>query len=210
MQKITLRYRTRKGKTKNTPQEVPPATSSNAVLHPPPITSSACDDNGLSQPLMVTSWVRDSCFQKTLLDGGSLVELINRKLVMKMRPRHKIFSDSRIKVSLANDSVMVLSEYFKIPVNVQEVEAMIRAWLLDVGVYDLLLGIPSMRRVNCTQIYGEGKVTIMGNDRYVMDVPLPIIPIDMPGLPTIEFDEDEMTADQVCQSLLDEQGKVHL
>ncbi len=120
---------------------------------------------------MVTSWVRDSCFQKTLLDGGSLVELINRKLVMKMWPRPKIFSDSRIKVSLANDSVTVLSEYVKIPVNVQGVEAVVRAWLVDVGVYDLLLGVPWMRRVNWTQVYGEGKVTIMGNDLCVMDVP---------------------------------------
>lgn len=158
---------------------------------------------------MVTSWVRDSCFQKTLLDGGSLVELINRKLVMKMRPRPKIFSDSRIKVSLANDSVTVLSEYVKISVNVQGVEAVVRAWLVDVGVYDLLLGVPWVRRVNCTQVYGEGKVTIMGNDLCVMDVPSPIIPIDM-GLPTIEFDEDEKTADQACQDLLDEQGKVQL
>lgn len=158
---------------------------------------------------MVTSWVCDSCFQKTLLDGGSLVELINRKLVMKTRPRPKIFSDSRIKVSLANDSVTVLSEYVKIPVNVQGVEAVVRAWLVDVGVFDLLLGVPSMRRVNCTQVYGEGKVTIMGNDLCVMDVPSPIIPIDM-GLPTIEFDEDKKTADQACQDLLDEQGKVQL
>ena len=118
-----------------------------------------------------------------------------------MKPRPKIFSDSRIKVSLANDSFTVLSEYVKIPVNVQGIEAIIRAWLVDVEVHDLLLGVPWMRRVNCTQVYGEGRVTIM-RDLCVMDVLLPIIPIDM-GLPITEFDEDDKTADQACQDLLD-------
>ena len=126
---------------------------------------------------------------------------------MRMRPKPRIFSDSRIKVSLANDSVTVLSKYVKIPVNVQGIEAVVRAWLVDVEIYNLLLGVPWMRRVNYTQVYGEGKVTIMGKDFYVMDVPSPIIPIDM-DLPTIEFDEDDKTADQACQDLLDEQGKV--
>lgn len=94
--------------------------------------------------------------------------------------------------------------------NIQGLEAVIRAWLVDVGVYDLLLGVPWMRRINCTQVYREGKVTIIGNDLCVIDIPSPIIPFDMPGLSTIEFDEDEMTADQRCQHLLDEQGKVQL
>ena len=57
--------------------------------------------------------------------------------------------------------------------------------------------------MNCTQVYGEGRVTIMGRDLCVMDVPSPIIPIDM-SLPTVEFDEDDKTTDQACQ----EQGKV--
>ena len=42
---------------------------------------------------MVASWVRNVCLEKTLLDGGSLVELINRKLVARMKPRPKIFSN---------------------------------------------------------------------------------------------------------------------
>lgn len=122
MQKTTPRYQIRKAKTGNIEQQIPPATSSNAVLHSLPITSSACDDNGLIKFFMVTLWVRDVCFQKTLLDGGSLVVLINRKLVMKMRPRPRNFIDSRIKVSLANDSITESSEYVNIPVNVQGVE----------------------------------------------------------------------------------------
>ena len=59
--------------------------------------------------------------------------------------------------------------------------------------------------MNCTQVYGEGRVTSMGGDLCVMDVPSQ----DM-GLPTVEFDEDDKTTDQACQDLLDEQGKVQL
>lgn len=57
-----------------------------------------------------------------------------------------------------------------------------------------------MRRVSCTQVYEEGKVTIMGKTLCVIDVRSPIIPI--------EFDQDDKTADQACQDLLDEWGKV--
>ena len=47
MQKTTPRYRIRKAKTGNAlQQDHLPATSSNAVLHPSPITSSACDNDG--------------------------------------------------------------------------------------------------------------------------------------------------------------------
>lgn len=78
-------------------------------------------------------------------------------------------------------------------------EAVIWAWLVDVQVYDLFLGVPWMRRVSCTQVYGEGKVSIMGKTLFVIDVRSPIIPIGI-GLPTIEFDEDDKTTDQARSS----------
>lgn len=40
-------------------------------------------------------------------------------------------------------------------------------------------------------------MTIIGKNLCVMDIPLPIIPIDM-DLPIIKFDKDDKTADQVC------------
>ena len=43
----------------------------------------------------------------------------------------------------------------------------------------------------------------MGNDLCVMDVPSPIISIGI-CLPTIKFDEDDKTADQAYQDILDE------
>ena len=113
---------------------------------------------------------------------------------MRIRSKPRIFSDSRIKVSLANDSVIVLSKYVKIPVNIQEIEAVVQAWLVDIKVYNLLVGVPWIQKINCTQVYRERKVTIMGKNFCVIDIPLPIILIDMDP-PTIEFDKDDKTVD---------------
>lgn len=141
LQKITLRCKISKAKTRNTSLENPLTKNSNTVLHPLLITFLAYDNNGLSQPLIVTLQVRNCGFQKMLLDRGLLVELINRKLAIKIRPWPKIFLASYIKVSLANDLITVLSEYVKISVNIHGVEAVIWAWLVDIGIYDLLLRI---------------------------------------------------------------------
>lgn len=65
--------------------------------------------------------------EKTLLNGGSMVELINRELVGKMNPRPRIYKDSRVKISFANDATTTLSKFIKISVNVQGVETVIRA-----------------------------------------------------------------------------------
>lgn len=52
-----------------------------------------------------------------------------------------IFCDGHLQVSLANDNLIILTEDIKIWVNVEELEVAIKAWLIDVKVYDLLLGI---------------------------------------------------------------------
>lgn len=63
MQHSTSRYRVRKQKP--TPAAV---TMANSAI-PPPIIANAYDDDGLSQPLMIESWVSDLKLTKTLLDG---------------------------------------------------------------------------------------------------------------------------------------------
>ena len=84
---------------------------------------------------------------KTLLDSGSMVELINWSLINKMNPRPLIFRNGHLRVSLANDDLTTLIKYVKIQVNVEGVEAVIKVWLVDIEVYDLLLSIPWMRRM---------------------------------------------------------------
>lgn len=211
LQRSTPRYRIRKQPSAAVGDTVPPA---NAALYgqeiAPVVTARAHDDDGRSAPLMVTSWINQQCLPRTLLDGGSLIELISRKSLNKMQPMPRIRTDGNIRVSLANDSLTTLTSYVVIPVNVEGVECMVKAWIVDVHVYDLLLGVGWMRRMHFNTHYGQGLVTIAGNDGAVRRIPAQIVPIDT-GLPTIEMeDEDEMTADQACQQIIDSQENAQL
>lgn len=115
LQGCTPRYRVRKTRKQPTDDEdvIDSSLVSSAVAKvttsPPVITSRAHDDDGGSQPVMVTAWVNDLQMPKTLLDGGSMVELISRSLISKMNPRPLIFRDGHLRVSLANDDLTTLS-----------------------------------------------------------------------------------------------------
>lgn len=212
LQRCTPRYRVKKTRRLPTNEDnaIDDALITNAVAKaattPPVITSRAHDDDGESQPVMITAWVNDLRMPKTLLDGGSMVELISRSLVKKMSPRPLIFRDGHLRVCLANDDLTTLTEYFKILVNVEGVEAMIKAWLVDVEVYDLLLGIPWMRQVRLSQSYADGKVTVRGQNSLPIEVPTKLSPIQI-DLPEVELEpEEDMTADELCQQLLEDSG----
>jgi len=127
-----------------------------------------------------------------------------------MKPKSRIRTDEYIRVSLVNDSVTTLREYVLIPINVEGIEAVIKAWLIDVEVYDLLLGVSWLRRVHCNQKYGQGKIIVMGDDMTVREIPAQLMPVST-NLSVVELDEDDdWTADEVCQHLLEEQEKAQL
>lgn len=117
----------------------------NASIRLPPITARVLEDDGMSLPLMISSRVLNQYLLKALLDGGSLVKLLSKQFVHGMKPRPAIKKDGHIRVSLANDSITILDKYVIISINVERVEVVIKAWLVDVEVYDLLLGITWMR-----------------------------------------------------------------
>ena len=201
MQRATPRYRVRKAADKAPGHAV---LAASAIL-PPPVTANAFEDDGESKPVMITSWVHSLRLPRTLLDGGSLVELINEKRVNAIRPRPTIHTDGYLRVSLATDKLDTLTNYVCIPVNVEGVEAIIKAWVVQVDIYDLLLGLTWMRRVHCNPHYGIGKITIAGDDRQTREVPGQLVAMEA-GLPTVEFEEEDYdSADYACQQLLDEQ-----
>lgn len=74
-----------------------------------------------------------------------------------MKKKPTVYTDGRLRVSLANNTLTILNEYIKLPVNVRGVTAFIKAWLVDMDVYDLLLGAAWMRRVHCNQLFGNGE-----------------------------------------------------
>lgn len=73
-------------------------------------------------------------------------------------------------------------------------------------VYDLFLGIPWMRRVQLSQFYADGKVTVRGQDSLPIKAPTKLLPIQI-DLPKVELEsEEDMTADKLCQQLLEDSG----
>ncbi len=94
---------------------------------------------------MISSWVLNEHLFQTLLDDKSLVELLSIRFVRGMKPRPAIQKDDHIHVNFANDSITTLDKYVIIPINLEGVEAVIKAWLVYVEVYDLLLGFTWMK-----------------------------------------------------------------
>lgn len=88
-----------------------------------------------------------------------------------------------------------------IPINMEGVEAVIKAWLIDIEVYDLFFGITWMRQANCLQMFGERKITIKRNDQKIRTIPTQIYLIKL-KLPVVEFEEEmeinEWITDDVC------------
>ena len=125
-----------------------------------------------------------------------------------MVPRPKIFVDGKVLVSLANDTVTTLVRYVLMLVDVEGVQAVIKAWVIDVEVYDLLLRVNLMRRIQCTQHLGDGKIITKGYVRKY-EVLAQIVHIEI-HLPVVEFDDvdGDFSADKACQKLIgDDPGK---
>ena len=53
----------------------------------------------------------------------------------------------------------MLADYVLAPLNVEGIENIIKAWVVDVEMYDLLLGLCWLRRVHCNPHHGAGSVT---------------------------------------------------
>ena len=210
MQRSTPRYRvkrTPKAKNQADLSKSNMAITASVQREPPTIIAHAFDDDRQSQPFMITAWIGTVKLPRTLIDGGSLVELVSRTKLQSMTPPPRVHTDGYLRVSLATDAIHTLTNYVYLPVNVQGIQAVVKAWVVDNQVYDLLLGVPWIRRVGLNPDYGTEKVTIRGNDSVPRQVPAEIIPMHV-NLPTVELDEDETSgdaADAACQILLDEQ-----
>lgn len=78
---------------------------------------------------------------KTLLDGRLLVKLLGKRFIREMKLWPAIQRDNHIRVNFANNSITILNKYIIIPINIEEVEAVIKTWLVDIEIYNLLFTI---------------------------------------------------------------------
>lgn len=215
MQRSTSRYRIKRSKinVENDTQKIETVQVSmlisTAVLSSKVIVR-AYEDNDLSKPFMINFWIETQRLSKSLLNEGSLVKLLNRKVYNRMKPKPKVRTNEYIRISLVNDSIIIFREYVLISVNVKGIEAVIKTWLIDVKVYDLLLRVSWLRRVHCNQKYDQNKITVMKNDMTIREVSTQLMSMSI-NLSVMKLNEDDdWTTDEVCQYLLEEQEKAQL
>ena len=66
-----------------------------------------------------------------------------------------------------NNTLTTLTSFIMISVNVKGIKAVVKAWIVDVKVYDILLRVSWMRHVHFNAHYGEGTCTIAEDDEYI-------------------------------------------
>ncbi len=159
---------------------------------------------------MINFWIETQRLSKSLLNEDFLMKLLNRKIYNKIKLKSRIQTDEYIQVSLINDSITTLCKYVLISVNVKKIEAIIKAWLIDVEIYDLLLEVFWLRRVHCNQKYDQNKITVMRNDMTVRKVSAQLMSVST-NLSVMKLNEDDdWMMNKVCQHLLEEQKKAQL
>ena len=166
MQRVTSRYRIRKSKkqannSNSTFDEVMLVVF--ALISLSNITARAYENDEQSKSMMITSWIHTIKLLKTLLDEKSLIELLSKKKLNQIHSRSRMYTNDYLRVSLATNKLNILTNYVKISINVEEIEALIRAWIMNVDIYDLLLDLSWMRRVHCNSHY-ESKIVIISED----------------------------------------------
>ena len=130
----------------------------------------------IKEPMFVSAWVGGIHFARSLVDGGSLVELLSEKAFEKLNlPVHR---DEGREISLAGNRTAVSQRYAMVPVNVCGVLATLECYLINVSTYELLLGVRWMRRVRFAMHYGTGEAGITGTDGVYIEVPHEMAPIE--------------------------------
>ena len=142
MQRSVFRYWVKKRKPiRNKENQVISNVITNFSSQLPLMTAKVSENDGMSVSLIILLWVLNQHFSKSLFDSRSLIELLSKRFVCRIKAWPAIQKDGHIRVSLANNSVTILDKYVIILINVEGVEAVIKAWLVNIEVYDLLFDI---------------------------------------------------------------------
>ena len=122
--------------------------------------------------------------------------------------RSRIYNNEHFWVSLTIDAIHILTKYVYLFINMIEIEAMIKAWIVKNQIYDLLLEISWMKKINFNSNYKMRQIIICENNNVFRAISIKIFSYET-NLSTIKFKEneeiEENVVDTICQILLDEQ-----
>ena len=85
-----------------------PLTAGSAF--PPKVTARALEDDGWAAPIYVSAWVEHLKCPNTLIDNGSIMEIMSQHVMNKF-PNIKVHTDGNIAVTVASDQRKILTKY---------------------------------------------------------------------------------------------------
>lgn len=201
LQLSTPRYRVKKP---NATAPIPiEEAMSNAIMRAPKVTAKALEDDGEIAPVFITTWIGNVQVNWSLVDNGSVIEVISKRLAMKI-PKLEVQHDGNLPVTLATDHRTTLRDYVYVPINCQGVEAYMKAYVCPVTVYDLLLGLRWQKRVQMKIDMGKGTLSITGTDGRERMIQSKLAPIDvLKQVPIVEIEEG-FDEEEALQAIIDE------
>lgn len=151
--------------------------------------------------LYIEVWIGDYAISKTLVDSGSVVELINRNVVDQLKLKVYDMPETWT-LQLADDGYTTVSQYVWAPVNVKGVETIVKAYILGDGlVYDLLLSKRWMHRVRAIEDHGNSTLTIEGRDsirREVSGIEALTKAVEVVGGPSVDEWETHLAEEELA------------
>jgi hypothetical protein len=147
-------------RTKKTAQAV-----NMAIDAAPAVTAQANREDEEVECLFITSWINGKLIHRTLLDTGSVVELVSPNTLKYLGITQTNRMEESWAIKMANDEIATIKEYVWLSVNVEGVLANVKAFVIGMGdIYDLLLSKKWMRKVRAVEDHGTGSFTLKGND----------------------------------------------
>ncbi|KAJ6163265.1 hypothetical protein N7497_003244 [Penicillium chrysogenum] len=134
------------------------------MIYTPIVISKALEDDRRSTPI----FIGDKRILRTLLDSGSLVELISKRVTKEIYTI--TYTDTGKEISLIDNYITFLKRYIYLPVNI-------------VGV--------RIRYIRYVVDYRKGRVTIRGSDGIPITLDIELAPIEyLEELPVIYIDKE--------------------
>ena len=181
MQRSISRYRVKKS-NKNKKRQSNVVVIINAMIdhqNSSIIITQTYEDDEQSQSLMITAWIKTIKFSKIFVNENFVLKLINRRKLLNLKSFSFVKSDEHLWINLIIDVVFILTNYIYLSINVAEVETVIKTWIVDNQIYDLLFEISWMRRIIFNANYDIEQITINENDEISRQISVEIFSLQM-------------------------------
>lgn len=122
------------------------------------------EDTGPISCMYIRAFVKGVQVDRTMVDSGAVIELISPGLVKRIG-LHTLQMDKKWSLKLANDIIVPITQYTLIPLNVEGIQTICRAYVMgESETYELLLSKNWLRRVRAVEDHGRNTLVISGRN----------------------------------------------